>query len=201
MDLAKVSVMAQIDSRRPHGPRSSYSKGVAKRAEILDCALRLYGMTPGQPPTLHAIADEADLTEAGVLHYFGSKSELFVEVLRARDARIRESYNVDNPDFVWDYLQDMTQTPGLMRLFEDMALAAADPEHPAARFMIEHEAAVTAAASRALNTDDPVVINTIVATAEGLSLKWLRDQTVDIAGSLRDLAQRLGCLPTEARQD
>lgn len=190
--------MAQNDSRRTSGPRNSYSKGVAKRAEILDCALRLYGMTPAQSPTLHAIADEADLTEAGVLHYFGSKSELFVEVLRARDEKIRESYNVDDPEFVWDYLQDMTKTPGLMRLFEDMALAAADPEHPAAQFMAEHEAAVMSVVSRALNTDDPVVIRTLVATAEGLSLKWLRDQTVDIGGSLRDLAERLGCLPKGA---
>ncbi|WP_288780423.1 TetR/AcrR family transcriptional regulator [uncultured Kocuria sp.] len=188
-------MMAQIDSRRPRGPRAPYSKGVAKRAEILDCALRLYGISPGHAPTLSAIADEANLTEAGVLHYFGSKTELFVEVLRSRDARIRDHYDVDDPNFVWQYLQDMTKTPGLMRLFEDMSLAATDPEHPAAAFMVEHENLARQVITRALNIDDEEIINTLIATAEGLSIRWLRDPSVDIVGSLRSLIRSLGLLP------
>ena len=66
--------------------RGPYAKGVARRAEILDVALRLYGASSGERPTLAAIAAEVGLTEAGVLHYFGSMDELFVAILEARDA-------------------------------------------------------------------------------------------------------------------
>ncbi|GAE67111.1 transcriptional regulator [Cutibacterium acnes JCM 18909] len=43
--------------------RGPYAKGVARRAEILDVALRLYGASSGERPTLTAIAAEVGLTE------------------------------------------------------------------------------------------------------------------------------------------
>ncbi|WP_435110815.1 TetR family transcriptional regulator [Nocardiopsis synnemataformans] len=65
--------------------RGSYAKGVAKRGEILDAALTVIGRDGYSRATVREIADAVGLSQNGLLHHFGSKERLFVEVLRHRD--------------------------------------------------------------------------------------------------------------------
>lgn len=65
--------------------RGSYAKGVAKRGEILDAALAVIGRDGYSRATVREIADAVGLSQNGLLHHFGSKERLFVEVLRHRD--------------------------------------------------------------------------------------------------------------------
>jgi len=65
--------------------RGPYAKGVAKRREILDAALRVIGEHGYTGATVKQLAEEVGLSQNGLLHYFGSKDELLVEVLRRRD--------------------------------------------------------------------------------------------------------------------
>ncbi|MBS1674133.1 MAG: helix-turn-helix transcriptional regulator, partial [Actinobacteria bacterium] len=66
--------------------RGAYAKGVVKREEILAAALEIVGRLGYRNASVREIADAVGLSPAGLLHYFGTKEELFVEILRARDA-------------------------------------------------------------------------------------------------------------------
>lgn len=67
-------------------PRGPYAKGVAKRAEILDAALEIIDRDGYSKATVKQLADAVDLSQNGLLHYFGSKDALFTEVIRHRGA-------------------------------------------------------------------------------------------------------------------
>ena len=175
-----MAVTTKTSARR--GP---YAKGVARRAEILDVALRLYGASSGERPTLAAIAAEVGLTEAGVLHYFGTMDELFVAILEARDAHAVDGGALTDPDHVW------ARTPGLTKLFVDMSVAAADPNHPAHAFMERHRQRVHEVVRMALRIDDEQAVRLAVAAAEGLQMRWIQNKDTDIAGDLEALARVL----------
>jgi AcrR family transcriptional regulator len=65
--------------------RGSYAKGVAKREEILTAALDVIARQGYGRASVRELADAVGLSQAGLLHYFSSKEELFAEVLRKRD--------------------------------------------------------------------------------------------------------------------
>ncbi|WCC80768.1 helix-turn-helix domain containing protein [Cutibacterium equinum] len=181
-----MAVTTKTSARR--GP---YAKGVARRAEILDVALQLYGASSGDRPTLAAIAAQVGLTEAGVLHYFGSMDELFVAILEARDIHAVDAGALTDPEHVWAYLAQTTRTPGLTKLFVDMSVAAADPNHPAHAFMERHRRRVYEVVRTGLGIDDEQAVRLAVAAAEGLQLRWVQDHSTDIAGDLEALARIL----------
>ncbi|QUX31868.1 TetR family transcriptional regulator [Nocardiopsis akebiae] len=65
---------------------------MAKRGEILDAALTVIGRDGYSRATVREIADAVGLSQNGLLHHFGSKERLFVEVLRHRDELDRLAY-------------------------------------------------------------------------------------------------------------
>src|SRR3982751_4591907 len=67
------------------GRRGSYAKGVAKREEILERALDVIAREGYRGASVKELADAVGLSQAGLLHYFDSKEELFAEILRKRD--------------------------------------------------------------------------------------------------------------------
>lgn len=169
-----------------------YPKGVARRAEILTAALDVYAASDRSGPRLSDIAAAVGLTEAGVLHYFETKDHLFVAVLEARDRAAADRYDLGTEDGVWDYLAETVRTPGLTKLFVDMSAAASDPNHPAHAFMARHDRA----ARRLLRTlladvQAREVEDILLAAAEGLQLRWLRDPTTDLVGEMRRLVRAL----------
>src|SRR2546422_9248639 len=80
--------------------RGPYAKGVAKREEILTAALEVIARHGYRKTSTRELAAAAGLSEAGMLHYFGSKEQLFEAVLRARDeadlARVETRDAIDN---------------------------------------------------------------------------------------------------------
>jgi AcrR family transcriptional regulator len=62
------------------------ARGLARRRQILDVALALFAERGYRSTSLAAIARAVGLTEAGVLHHFGSKEALVLAVLDHRDA-------------------------------------------------------------------------------------------------------------------
>jgi AcrR family transcriptional regulator len=173
---------------RDSGPTTSrgpYAKGLAKRAEILQVALAAYAQADESAPTLRSIADAVRLTEAGVLHYFGSKDELLIAILEARDAAAEDSYDLTSREGVYDYLADVIRTPGLVRLFVEMTAASSQPGHPARDFMNRHAEAVRQIVTGLLGREDDSAARILLGTAEGLQIQWLRDPSVDVLADLR----------------
>lgn len=71
--------MAAIKATRPR-PAT-----LAKRREILDAAVDIFGTKGFANGTLQDIAAQVGMTHAGILHHFGSKNALLLEVLAHRD--------------------------------------------------------------------------------------------------------------------
>lgn len=128
--------------------RGSYAKGIAKREEILRAALAVVGREGYHGASVKELADAVGLSQAGLLHYFDSKDELFVEILRTRDevdmagrAEAMHAATFDEMrDGYLDIVRHNANVPGLVELFTRLAADAADPEHPSRAFFAERGA-------------------------------------------------------------
>ena len=66
-------------------PVRSRPATLVRRREILDAAVEVFGRRGYASGSLQEIADRVGMTHAGVLHHFGSKHQLLLEVLVHRD--------------------------------------------------------------------------------------------------------------------
>jgi AcrR family transcriptional regulator len=171
--------------------RGPYSKGVARRAQILKAALDAYATSGPQGPSLKSIAATVELTEAGVLHYFDSKEDLLVAILQARDAEYVRTYDLTSMDGVWESMTHTTETPGLAKLFVDMTAASASPDHPAHEFMKQRARTVAELIEGVLGHGNSWQARVLLAAAEGLQIQWLRDPSIDIVADLQRLWKTL----------
>ncbi|WP_084344694.1 TetR/AcrR family transcriptional regulator [Microbacterium resistens] len=179
--------------------RGAYAKGIAKREEILRAALAVVAREGYHGASVKELADEVGLSQAGLLHYFDSKDDLFVEILRARDEldaaervgalqgeldELRAAY--------LDLVRHNAQVPGLVELFTRLSADAADPAHPSRAFFAERGRAVRAswtetiakaqAAGRAPTRLDPEVLARLLqAVSDGAQMQWLVEPDMDMA--------------------
>lgn len=189
--------MAETEQRR----RGSYAKGVAKREEILERALDVIAREGYRGASVKELADAVGLSQAGLLHYFGSKEELFTEILRKRDevdaARFGGLAPRPDADLAaeWeaylDTIRHNAQVPGLVELFSRLAVDAVDPSHPAHRYFLERGrrlrerfTGTVAAAQRDGRLDDRIAPETVArlaqAVADGMQLQWMLDPEADM---------------------
>ncbi|MFE3290845.1 TetR/AcrR family transcriptional regulator [Rhodococcus sp. NPDC059234] len=176
--------------------RGSYAKGVARREQILDAALRVIAERGYRATSINELAAAVGLSQTGILHYFDSKEALFIAVLRKRDELDYAALQGDNPvAAIIEVVRRNAAVPGLVELFTHMSAAAADPQHPAHPYMLERYRAGTeyvATALRAMQrsgslTPDIDAMSTatsLFALADGLQVQWLLDPTVDMAAHL-----------------
>jgi AcrR family transcriptional regulator len=189
--------------------RGAYAKGIAKRQEILTVALELVARQGFHSTPVKDIADAVGLTQAGLLHYFDSKDDLWVEVLRRRD-------DLDNAhDWGADDVASMlaavvrhnTEVPGLVQMFVNLSAAAAtDPDHPAHdyfRTRYDDNRAAFATDIRRLqragrmreDVDPEALASALLAVSDGLQIQWLYDPAMDMADHV-ELVWRLAGTPT-----
>jgi AcrR family transcriptional regulator len=199
------------------GRRGSYAKGVAKREEILTRALEVIAREGYRGASVKELADAVGLSQAGLLHYFEGKEELFTEILRKRDERDSADMGLDaataSPEAAPADLRELrdgyvgivrhnAEVPGLVQLFARLSVDAADPEHPAHRFFVERgetlrgyfAAAIAAGQESGEITDriDPATLARIFqAVADGLQLQWMQQPDVDMAATLDALFELL----------
>lgn len=180
--------------------RGSYAKGVARREEILESALEVIGREGYQNASLKQIADVVGVTPAALLHYFGSKEELFTAVLRKRDEHDeldpRVASAADARAGLIAVIRHNTEVPGLVELFSRLAVDAADPAHPAHDYFLARSARLRERVAETLpdgaGTLDPDTTARIVqAVADGLQLQWMIDPTVDMAAIVEKLLDAL----------
>jgi AcrR family transcriptional regulator len=189
------------------GRRGSYAKGVAKREEILERALEVIAREGYRGASVKELADAVGLSQAGLLHYFDSKEELFIEIVRKRDEVDMANYGPetvvsDSTQRLRDgYLQVIrhnSDVPGLVELYSRMSVEAADPQHPAHRFFLDRgrnlrglfseELARSSAAGEITDRIEPETLARIFqAVADGLQLQWMLEPDVDMAGIVGQL--------------
>ncbi|WP_433567141.1 TetR/AcrR family transcriptional regulator [Nocardia sp. CA-151230] len=184
--------------------RGPYTKGIERREQILDAALRTIAECGFLSTSVAELADAVGLTPSGLLHYFGSKEDLFLAVLRRRSQLDLASVGLDpasvgletNPDPNYiAVIENSTTVPGLTELFTHMQAAAADHRHPAHAYMVEHyeqsSAIVTGVLQRmqdngilSATADIGSLATQAIALMDGLQSRWLIDPTIDMAAEL-----------------
>jgi AcrR family transcriptional regulator len=189
--------------------RGPYAKGVARREQILREALAAYAESDSSGPSLRSIAARVGLSERGLLHYFASREELLIAILAERDAADRARFDASGPvSELSAVVENSAHTPGLVRLFSEMAAAAPDPTHAAhdhfrRRYadlreilegMLRREAADSASAASASPEPMPEVdvafaARMLIAASDGLQQQWLLDPTIDLQSDLRRFAE------------
>ncbi|WP_194410466.1 TetR/AcrR family transcriptional regulator [Microbacterium cremeum] len=200
------------DSRS--GRRGSYAKGVAKREEILTRALEVIAREGYRGASVKELADAAGLSQAGLLHYFGSKEELFTEILRKRDELDSAAFGPDgehpeNHDLRDAYVAVLghnADVPGLVQLYARLSVDAADPGHPAHRFFLERgealrgmfadEIARRQSAGELTDRIEPAALARVLqAVADGLQVQWMLEPDVDMAATVSALLDALDPRP------
>ncbi|MEQ3554068.1 TetR/AcrR family transcriptional regulator [Pseudonocardia nematodicida] len=181
--------------------RGPYAKGIAKREEILEQALEVIGREGFAGASIKEVAEAVNLSQAGLLHYFDSKEDLFTAVLRKRDqidGGVGVTGAADLPELRERFqalARHNTGVPGLVELFSRMAVEAADQGHPANTFFRDRGPDMRAGFAAALRGSqdrgtaprgiDPDSFSRLLeAVSDGLQLQWLQDPTVDMVGLL-----------------
>lgn len=175
--------------------RGSYAKGQARRQAIVDEALAVFSRTGFHSGSLREIAKRTGLTPAGVMHHFADKEELFAEVLRQRDEKVRaaagdpaEHTLVEQAEKVVAYNQT---SRGLTSLYAIVFAEATDPEHPSHEEFAERYRSGAAGAAELLRAgqdageirrdiDPALAARLISAVMDGIQLQWLVDESVDM---------------------
>lgn len=178
--------------------RGQYAKGAAKREEILAVALDVVAEFGCRNASNREIARRVGLTQPGLMHYFGSREELYMAVLRARDERDVATHWDDRPNFegFLDVMEHNTQVPGLVQLYVEFSAEASIGKHPAHEYFIERYAWVRELSKQSIaaaqesgefgpNVDPDLIADIIVATADGLQQQWLLDRSIDMVARLR----------------
>lgn len=189
-------------TRPPPGTRQP--RGRARRAAVLDAARRLFSQQGFKGTSLAAIAQEAGLTDAGLLYHFPTKNDLLLAVIAEGDreqddtlAQVRDARGLPLLHRMAEFGADLEADPILTAL--DVTLSAEhlqDGSEINAYFVQRYqnframlaEAFAEAAQAGDLRPDlDPEVeaVN-MTAVLDGLRLQWLLSGgAVSMAGGMR----------------
>ncbi|NYF98840.1 TetR/AcrR family transcriptional regulator [Janibacter cremeus] len=181
------------------GRRGAYSKTPRQREKILDAAMAVFGQRGNRGSSLREIAERVGMSQAGLLHHFGSKNQLLLAVLE----RFDQEEQPDSPPrsvaegiaYVREELIRGLDRPGLFQLQVTMSAEATDPAHPAHDHFVAHYRRVSTQFCEAIDgavhagqirgdVDVPAMARLIMAVLDGLQLQKLLNEDVDVLTSI-----------------
>lgn len=181
--------------------RGAYTKGVAKREEIVDAALAVVARVGYSRTTIREVAGAVGLSQAGLLHYFGSKEQLFIEILRRRDEVDRRAFRGEDVPYApsgdvaestVQLVRHNSEVPGLVQLYSRFSSEAAEPDHSAHEYFRDRFATTRALLQDSISrmraegrlrselADEQLAV-ILVALIDGLQMQWMYDPQVDMA--------------------
>ena len=175
-----------------------------EREEILDVALEVFALDGYDRTSVRHIARLCGLSQAGFLHYFSSKEELFTEVLRRRDVVNRRLYDQHGDDPVnverlISIVRHNAEESGLVRLYVSMSAESTAVDSPAREFFVGRYRTLRAGIAEDCRAkqahglldsdlDADVLASLLIAAADGLQIQWLLDpESVDMGDLLDQL--------------
>lgn len=170
------------------------ARGVERRRAIVDAAINHFAREGYRGTGIAAIAEAAGVTTGGLLHHFGSKEGLLIEVLKERDRAVTKDLRdlgmgtvAEDFDRWVDVATWNEERTELAALYSVLLAEALDPEHPAHVYMQERSKGVhdllrstlqRGVDSGELRSDIDVdrKADEIQAFLEGAQLTWLYEQ-------------------------
>lgn len=193
------------------GRRAPYANGERKRAELVDAAFAVFAEKGFQRLSIRQIAEEIGTSHTALLHHFGSKDALLEAVLVRREERegpwrrtlLQEKGLLET---VPEVMRHNAGIRGVIQLDATLRAEAVNPDHPAHAFIQRRDQEIIASlrsefereigAGRMASHLSPAVLARQTASLiEGVQLAWLYDDSVDMAGSLRDFLQLVSARP------
>ena len=197
-------------------PDGRLIRGEQSRARILDTAIEVFGAQGFRGSSLRDIASQVGISEAGLLHHFGSKAGLLTAAIEERDRRDRdvrserEAAGVSFVDTMREQVRRNAETPGLVALHVVVSAEATDSTHPAHDAFRDRYRTLRhqddAHFREAINEGilhpavDPHTIGQLTsAVMDGLQLQWLLDpEGVDMVALFDQFLALLAVHPTDA---
>jgi AcrR family transcriptional regulator len=182
-------------------PRS-YAKGVARRQEILDRAIEVFADKGAEGTSLRAIAEKIGVSHAALLHYFGSREELLVEVLREGERRHRDPHDEAVVGMMMRAAERNVTIPGFVALYTTLLAGSLEADKQYSRdFFAARFASIRGRLEELIRLGqeqgtirrgiEPFAMAALViAASDGLQTQWLLEPRVDIARSL-ELLERI----------
>lgn len=177
------------------------ARGRARREEILRAAIEVIAERGFRGSSIAAVAEKVGLTQQGLLHYFPTKDELLIAVLRQRD----EWDTGGSPESLgreWSMtgLETLVAAnaarPELIRTFSALLGESVTEDHPAGAYFRDRyrgaRADMEAVVRREWGERLPSGLTAaeaaplLVAIMDGLQFQWLHDpESVDLVASFR----------------
>jgi AcrR family transcriptional regulator len=185
--------------------RGPYAKTAERRRTILATALEVFAESGFRGASIREIANRVGMTDTGVVHHFGGKGNLLLEVVKQKEDE--DAGAIDDP-----YLRDLVAKngtrSGTVRLFTTLSAEATDPEHPAHDHFVARYERVRAIAAERLATEsaegqipptiDPnLAARLMLAVMDGLQIQWLLDPTLEMDAAYNDFIDHYFSRPTE----
>jgi AcrR family transcriptional regulator len=185
-------------------------KGAAKREAILDAALTVFGEVGLHGASLREIAARVGVSHQSLMHYFPTKNELLMAVLRRRDERLRRHFDDEGGMSIGELIslaEDNVGMPGVIELYNMASAEATNEEHPAHAYYAEFYESIIASNARYLKRaadrgqlregwTPESAARAILGMMDGLQLQWLYDRDdVHVAESLKLLVSALISVP------
>lgn len=182
--------------------RRGYAKGRAKRREILDRAMSMFGEAGYRGTSLRDVAAGCGLSHPGLLHHFPTKESLLLAVLEHRDEVDRERFSGDGTTGLAtlrgliDLASVNATRPGIVELFTVLSAEATSADHPAHAYFVERYENTVRAVRRAFEqvradgllragVSPAAAARQFVALMDGLQIQWLlNNRQVDMAAIL-----------------
>lgn len=198
-----MSETSPTETRSHEGqpPERTPRKRVNRREQILRTAADAFAAQGFNNTSLADIAAMLDITPAGVLHHFGSKTDLLTAVLELRDTTDPAPEGSGMLDHLVSTAERNAERPGTTQLYAVLSAESATAGHPAQewfrkRYTVLRQEVEDAVLDRigpkqreAASTPGPSghsparsAAAAVLAAMDGLQVQWLLDpEAVDMA--------------------
>ena len=179
-----------------------------KRIDILKAAVEIFGSKGSTNGTLADVAQQVGITHAGVLHHFGSKQKLLLEVLAYRDQADVEELAEQHIPGGADLFLHLVRTafanahrPGIVQAYTVLSSESVTDGHPGREYFQHRYATLRREITTAFaevcareGVDDEKAIAAasagILAVMDGLQLQWLLHPEIIDLGEASEFAIR-----------
>jgi len=195
------------------GRRGPYAKSAERRAAIVEAAFEVFAAHGYQGGSLQRVADVVGMSQTSLLHYFPSKSDLLLAVLRRRDqmssGELERGTGAQLAGDVERQARYNEGVPGLIGLYTVLSGEAVTEGNPGREYVTRRLAdlrrdysadfrALAAAGRLRAGVDPDRAAAGLVGLWDGVQLQWLlAPDEIDVPRLLRDYLD-LVVLPDDA---
>jgi AcrR family transcriptional regulator len=180
----------------------------AKREQILKAAVEVFGTKGSTNGTLADVAEQVGITHAGVLHHFGSKHKLLLEVLSYRDQadleNLEDKHIPGGPELFVHLVRTAFANalrPGIVQAYTVLSSESVTDNHPGRDYFEERYTTLRREVTDAFHelcaqegvTDHSTIAMaaaSILAVMDGIQLQWLLHGDVVGLGETSEFAIR-----------